>query len=144
MAQGQKGVRPTKKEAKTVYYNNSVDKLKSEGGGMIPYKILKDLAIPDRPSPWSINTLNSYLMDEELANDLATYGQVRASGLCQHSRNLIQPLISHLRLLVRSRSEYRMTRSPRLRCKGCPTKPCKTNTATWRPYLPLESLTSAS
>lgn len=50
-----------------------MEKLKSQGGGVIPYKILKELAIADHPKPWSINSLKPTLLDTDLAEDLASY-----------------------------------------------------------------------
>ena len=46
------------KEAKADYYQKAMDKLNAEGGNLIPYKILKNIAIPDRPKTWTINSLN--------------------------------------------------------------------------------------
>ena len=39
------------KKSKSEYYQKSVDKLKDQGAGVIPYKILNNVAIPDRPNP---------------------------------------------------------------------------------------------
>ena len=61
------------KTAKKDYYEEAVAKLKSEGSSQLPYRVLKELAVPNRPSPWSINSLRPGLADEELAEELADY-----------------------------------------------------------------------
>ena len=59
--------------AKKKYYENAVDKLKRQRSGTIPYRILKELAIPDRPKAWSVNSLAPEKTDMELAEDLADF-----------------------------------------------------------------------
>ena len=61
------------KKSKSEYYQKSVVRLKDQGAGVIPYKILKDIAIPDRPKSWSINSLKPKMSDKELAKDLASF-----------------------------------------------------------------------
>ena len=61
------------KESKQNFYANAVEELKAKGGSNVPYRILKDLAVPDRPKAWSINQLAPNLTDVELAEKLAEY-----------------------------------------------------------------------
>ena len=61
------------KEAKADYYQKALDTLNAEGGKLIPYKILKNIAIPDRPKTWTVNSLNPGMTDHELVEDLASY-----------------------------------------------------------------------
>ena len=61
------------KESKQKYYTEAIEKLKGEGSGQLPYAILRELAIPDRPAPWSVNQLAPGQSDELLAEDLADY-----------------------------------------------------------------------
>ena len=61
------------KEAKRAFYNGAVNKLKEIGSSQLPYKVLKELAIPDRPAPWSINATRPGLDDLNLAEELADY-----------------------------------------------------------------------
>ena len=60
------------REAKQEYYKKAVDKLGKEGT-TIPYKILKEIALPDRPKSWSINSLRPDLTDDQLADELAVF-----------------------------------------------------------------------
>ena len=60
------------KKAKREYYDRAVSNLREKGGNVIPYKILKDLAIPDRPKKWSVNDVKPRLTDSDLAEDLAS------------------------------------------------------------------------
>ena len=55
------------------FYQVAVDKLKASGSSQIPYKLIKELAIPDRPKAWSINSLKPKMDDKTLADDLAQY-----------------------------------------------------------------------
>ena len=57
------------KEAKTKYYEDAVLKLSADGAG----KILKDIAIPDRPAPLTIGQVLPDLGEGEIAEKLATY-----------------------------------------------------------------------
>ena len=61
------------KRNKTNFFKQATDKLKSNGSSQLPYRALRELAIPERPDPWSINMLAPDLTDEQLAEDLATY-----------------------------------------------------------------------
>ena len=58
------------KREKKIYYDKAIAKL-GKDGGQIPYRILKDIAIPDRPKPWSINSLQPGIPDAALADELA-------------------------------------------------------------------------
>ena len=61
------------KKAKREFYDHAAANLHDQGGGVIPYKILKDLAIPDGPKKWSINDLRPTLSDKDLAEELASF-----------------------------------------------------------------------
>lgn len=61
------------KESKTDYYKSSVDKLKENGSSQLPYRALKELSIPERPNPWTINCTRPGLSDKALSEELATY-----------------------------------------------------------------------
>lgn len=61
------------RESKKKFYDDAVERLKHRGGGTIPYSILKELAIPDRPKPWTINMVNPRLSDRDLADQLANF-----------------------------------------------------------------------
>ena len=50
-----------------------MDKLKESGSYQLPYKLIKELAIPDRPKAWKINSLKPGMDDGALANDLAAF-----------------------------------------------------------------------
>ena len=55
------------------YYQDSISRLKANGSSQFPDKALRELTIPDRPKPWSINSLKPALTDEALAKELADY-----------------------------------------------------------------------
>ena len=59
------------KESKQKYYSESIAKLQESGSNQLPYKILKELAISDRPAAWSINQLDPGKDDQQLAENLA-------------------------------------------------------------------------
>ena len=61
------------KEGKQEYYRKAVDKLRADGGSQLPYKILKELSIPDRPAPWTVTSLRPSLSSQVLAEELAEY-----------------------------------------------------------------------
>ena len=61
------------KDSKSQYYAQVVTRLTAEGSNQIPYNILKDIAIPDRPAPWSVNHVAPGLGDSALAESLADY-----------------------------------------------------------------------
>ena len=61
------------KEAKIEYYNKAVDKLKQQGGNIIPYKILKEIAVINRPKPWTIQSIRPGVPDEVLVEELADF-----------------------------------------------------------------------
>ena len=61
------------KESKRDFYNDAVERLKARGSSQLPYKALKELAIPDRPPSWTINSLRPHSTNEALAEELADY-----------------------------------------------------------------------
>ena len=61
------------KESKQEYYNDAVEKLKNAGSSQLPYRLLKDLAVPDRPKPWTVNQIRPGRSEEEIAEELAEY-----------------------------------------------------------------------
>ena len=61
------------KESKAAFYTKSAESLKAKGGGTIPYRILKELAIPDRPKRWTVNSWKPGLSNQDIANNLASY-----------------------------------------------------------------------
>ena len=61
------------REAKKNFYNDAVEKLKARGGNQVPYKILRELAVADRPRPWVVNSVKPAMTDDQLANSLADY-----------------------------------------------------------------------
>ena len=46
------------RDAKMEFYEKAVGELKQQGANKIPCAILKEIAIPDRPRPWSINKVD--------------------------------------------------------------------------------------
>ena len=60
------------KESKAKYYADAVEKLKANGT-QVPYRILKELAVADRPKAWTVNAVRPSLSDRDLANELADY-----------------------------------------------------------------------
>lgn len=58
---------------KEKHYLSVAECLKLSSSGQIPYQILKEVAIPERPSNWSINMLAPKLSDDELSETLADY-----------------------------------------------------------------------
>ena len=61
------------KESKEEFYQKSVDKMKESGSSQLPYRLLKELAIPDRPPVWSVNSLRPGKSDQDLAEELASF-----------------------------------------------------------------------
>ena len=61
------------KAAKSEYYTAAVRKLSGDKANQILYRILKDVAIPDRPTAWTITHLSPEDSELELANKLAQY-----------------------------------------------------------------------
>ena len=61
------------KASKREYYDSALMKLKADGSNQLPYNILRELAIPDRPSPWTVNQTNPSLTDQALAEALADF-----------------------------------------------------------------------
>ena len=61
------------KESKEAFYKEAVEKLKQKGSSQLPYKALRELAIPDRPDPWTVNETRPGLSNTDLAEKLASY-----------------------------------------------------------------------
>lgn len=58
---------------KKIHYQRAVEKLKTTGSEQIPYAMLSDIAIPERPNAWSINMLDPTASDRTLAEKLADF-----------------------------------------------------------------------
>ena len=58
---------------KKIHYEKAASKLKEEGAGKIPYRILNDISIPERPPTWTINMVAPKMSDADLAESLADY-----------------------------------------------------------------------
>lgn len=61
------------REAKEAFYQGAVNKMKEAESCQLPYRALKDLAVPDWPQPWTVNACGPEYNDNTLAERLATY-----------------------------------------------------------------------
>ena len=55
------------KQAIKEFYEKAISKIK-QGGSIIPFHVLKEMVIPDRPKSWSVNALMLRSSDNQLSN----------------------------------------------------------------------------
>ena len=125
--------------AKREFYEKSLDKFCVQGGGAIPYKMLKELTVPDRPKKWSINELKPKMTDDVLAEDLADFFVWITDEFEPLSGNEVFETFSNPLCLARSPSGYKRVRSPSLLWMGISCLSLKTNLVTSPPCLPRAS-----
>ena len=61
------------KTRKKKYYMKEVEKLSQEGAHLVPYKALKNLAVAERPPPWTPGCLFPHMPEPEVAEEMAEY-----------------------------------------------------------------------
>ena len=65
--------RQVDKGSQIKFYAAVANKLTKDGANQIPYRMIKELAIPDRPTAWSVIQISPESTELEMANKLADY-----------------------------------------------------------------------
>ena len=55
------------------FLKKATERLIANESNQVPYKALKEIAVPERPKAWTINDVSPDLNDAELAKKLAAY-----------------------------------------------------------------------
>ena len=68
------------KKSKQEFYKEAVEKLRNAGSSQLPYRLLKKLAVPDRPKSWTMSQMRPGRSEKDTAEELAEYFSRITSG----------------------------------------------------------------